>query len=100
MSSRAHPAFAIIFALVVAPIGAAVVVAALLLFGVEPRLVFAVGHATKSFLHARGVHAPNAVGVVVTVAAWWFLIIALGFTLASTSRATCRLTNVVLSTPG
>jgi hypothetical protein len=37
----AHPAFFVIFIVIVAPIGAAVVVAALLLFGVQPRFVFA-----------------------------------------------------------
>lgn len=78
MIRRAHPAFFAIFVLIVAPIGAAVVVAALLLFGVQPRLVFSPGWAVKSFLQACGIHAPNAVGVVSTVALWWLLFVALG----------------------
>jgi hypothetical protein len=78
MDSRAHPAFAALFVLVVAPLGAAVVIAALLLFGVEPRLVFAPGHAVRAFLAARGVHAPNTVGVLTTVAVFWAIITLLG----------------------
>lgn len=78
MIRRAHPAFFVIFLVIVAPIGAAVVVAVLLLFGVQPRLVFAPGWAVKSFLEARGIRAPNAVGVASTVALWWLLIAALG----------------------
>ena len=74
----AHPAFFVIFIVIVAPIGAAVVVAALLLFGVQPRIVFAPGWAVKSFLEVCGIHAPNAVGVASTVALWWLLFAALG----------------------
>jgi hypothetical protein len=78
MVSRAHPAFFAIFVTLVAPVGAAVVVAVLLLFGVPPRLVFAPGWAVKSFLQARGVHAPNAVGVAATVGLWWLIFVAVG----------------------
>jgi hypothetical protein len=78
MESRAHPAFAVLFVLVVAPLGAAVVIAALLLFGVEPALVFAPGHAMRGFLTARGIHAPNAIGVLTTVAVFWAIITLLG----------------------
>ena len=60
MVSRARPAFFAIFVVLVAPVGAAVIVAALLLFGVPPRLVFAPGWAVKGFLEARGAHPPNA----------------------------------------
>ena len=62
-----------VFLLVVAPIGAVVIVCALLLFGVKPAAVFAAGWAVKSFLHA-----PNAVGVASTVLFWWLLLAALG----------------------
>ncbi|HUO85725.1 MAG TPA: hypothetical protein VM534_11480 [Thermoanaerobaculia bacterium] len=79
MTSRDRPVFTVIFITVVAPTGAAVLIAVLLLFGVEPRLVFAPGHAVKSLLQTFGVSAPNAVGVVTTVAAWWVLILVLGF---------------------
>ena len=50
----------------------------LLLFGVQPRIVFAPGWAVKSFLEVCGIHAPNAVGVASTVALWWLLFAALG----------------------
>jgi hypothetical protein len=61
--------------LVVAPIGAAVVISVLLLFGVTPHLVFLPGFAVRTKLAALGFHAPNAVGVLVTVAAWWAVIV-------------------------
>ena len=75
---RAHPAYLWIFLLVVAPVGAAVVVAALLLFGVTAHTVFRPGFALLGFLRAHGVHAPNAVGVLTTVGAWWAGIVAVG----------------------
>ena len=78
MVSRAHPAFFAIFVVLLAPVGAVVIVSALLLFGVAPHLVFAPGWALKSFLQAHGVHAPNAVGVASTVGLWWFVIVAIG----------------------
>ena len=78
MKSRAHPAFAVLFVLVVAPIGVAVLLTALLVFGVEPRLVFAPGHALRAFLAGRGIHAPNAVGVLTTAAVWWLIVVAAG----------------------
>lgn len=68
-----------IFLLVLAPIGAAVVVAVLLLFGVQPHLVFAPGFAVRSFLANRGIHAPNAVGVLTTVGLWWLLFAVAGY---------------------
>jgi hypothetical protein len=70
--------FAWIFALVVAPVGAAVLVGALLLFGLQPHSVFAPGHAVLAFLRGRGIHAPNAVGVLTTVGLWWVVIVAAG----------------------
>ncbi len=66
-----------IYVFVLAPIGAAVAVAAMLLFGVKPHTVFAVGFAIKSMF---GPHAPNAVGVVGTVAIWWAAIVIVGLT--------------------
>jgi hypothetical protein len=79
MTDRPRPLFLWIFILVLAPIAAAVVVAALLLFGVGPHLVFAPGQAIQSLLHAGGFHAPNSVGVVTTVGLWWAIIVAIGF---------------------
>ncbi len=80
MSPRDRPIYRAIFILVLAPIGAAVIVAVLLLFGVEPHRVFAFGFAVKSLLNRMGVlHVPNAVGVLSTVALWWAAIVAIGF---------------------
>ena len=61
--------------LVIAPIGAAVLISVLLLFGVTPHLVFLPGFAVRSKLAALGFHAPNAVGVLVTLVAWWLVIV-------------------------
>ena len=63
----------ILFLFVLAPIGAAVWVAMLLLLGVKPHYVFAPGFFVKSLLHA-----PNAAGVIVTVGIWWAIFAALG----------------------
>jgi hypothetical protein len=61
--------------LVVAPIGAAVIISVLLLFGVTPHLVFLPGFAVRSKLAALGMHAPNAVGVLITLVAWWVIVV-------------------------
>jgi hypothetical protein len=76
-----------IFLFVLAPIGAAVVVGVLLLFGVAPQLVFAPGRAVMSLLAAPGMHVPKAVGVVSTVGMWWLLIVAAGVAWDRRSRA-------------
>jgi hypothetical protein len=60
---------------VIAPIGAAVVISVLLLFGVTSHLVFLPGFAVRAKLAALGVHTPNAVGVVVTLIAWWVIFV-------------------------
>ncbi len=67
-----------IFLLVLAPIGAAVIVAVLLLFGVPPHSVFAPGWAVKSGLEACGLHVANRIAVASTVAFYWALIAAVG----------------------
>ena len=64
-----------IFVFVLAPIGAVVAVCAMLLFGVKPHAVFAIGFAVRSLF---GAHAPNAIGVVSTVAVWWAAIVIVG----------------------
>jgi hypothetical protein len=74
------PVFLWIFLLILAPIGAAVMVGALLLFGVTPRVVFAPGFAVKSFLELCGLHVANRVGVASTVALWWAVFVAIGLT--------------------
>jgi hypothetical protein len=61
--------------LVVAPVGAAVIISVLLLFGVTPHLVFLPGFAVRAKLAALGIHAPNAVGVLVTLVVWWAIIV-------------------------
>lgn len=78
MVSRDRPIYRVIFLFVLAPVGAAVTVAALLLFGVKPRVVFFVGFAVRSWLNELGVHAPNSVGVLSTVFLWWAVIVVLG----------------------
>jgi hypothetical protein len=73
MVARDRAIYRAVFLFVLAPIGAAVIVGALLLLGVDPRRVFYIGFAVKSWLHA-----PNAVGVLTTVFFWWVVIVALG----------------------
>ena len=76
--SRADTAFFAIFLVVLAPIGATVLVAALLLLGVEPRIVFAPGRAIRSLLELCGFHVANRVAVAGTVASCWAVFAALG----------------------
>lgn len=78
MVDRDRPVYRVIFLVVVAPIGAAVTVSALLLFGVAPPVVFFFGLAVKSWLRALGIEAPNAVGVLSTMFFWWVVIVAIG----------------------
>jgi len=61
--------------LVVAPIGAAVVISVLLLFGATPHTVFLPGFVVRSKLATLGIHAPNAVGVLVTLVTWWAVLV-------------------------
>lgn len=60
MAAPDRPIYRAIFLVVLAPIGSAVLVGALLLFGVEPRLVFFAGHLARAGLKALGFQAPNA----------------------------------------
>ena len=76
----------IVALLLVAPIGAAVIIAALLLFGVNPHLVFLPGFFVKVRLEALGFHAPNAVGVLTTVVVWWAIIVSVWLTLRRVLR--------------
>jgi len=75
MVARSSRVLTLLALFVVAPIGAAVVISVLLLFGVTPHLVFLPGFAVRSKLAALGFHAPNAVGVLVTLVAWWAIIV-------------------------
>lgn len=78
---REHPLFLWIFLLIVAPIGAVVIVCALLLFGVPAHTIFTPGRVVQEFLHA-----PRGVAVLVTVALWWAIIAALGLAWESRRR--------------
>lgn len=73
--------------MVVAPIGAAVVISALLLFGVDPHLVFLPGFFVMSRLQALGFHAANPVGVVSTFVLWWAIIVSVWLALRRLLRA-------------
>ena len=75
MALGSRPVLTVVALLVVAPVGAAVVIAVLLLFGVSPHLVFLPGHFVMSRLEAAGFHAAKPVGVLSTVAFWWVLIV-------------------------
>ncbi|MEA2236180.1 MAG: hypothetical protein QOC81_904 [Thermoanaerobaculia bacterium] len=78
MTPRDRPVYKLVFLFILAPIGAAVTVSALLLFGVEAHSVFYAGFAFKSWLKTLGIAAPNAVGVLATVFIWWIVIVAIG----------------------
>ena len=85
MATRSRMLFAL-FVVVLAPIGAVVIVSVLLLFGVHPRVVFAPGWTALSALRSAGLHAPNAVGVITTVGLWWLLFVIVGVAWESRSR--------------
>ncbi len=76
--ARSHPAFLAIFVLVLAPVGAFVVITTMLAIGVRPQTVFAPGWAVLAMFKALGFHAPNAVGVISTVAFWWAVFVIIG----------------------
>lgn len=78
MPAREHPYYRAVFLLLLAPVGAVVTIGTLLLLGATPHLVFLPGHLAKSLLSTLGIKAPNAVGVVITVLAWWIVIAAIG----------------------
>ncbi|HEV7429454.1 MAG TPA: hypothetical protein VGQ46_24125 [Thermoanaerobaculia bacterium] len=75
MAARSSRVLTAIALLLVAPVGSAVLISALLLFGVKPRLVFLPGFAVRSKLADLGFHAPNAIGVLVTLIVWWSIIV-------------------------
>lgn len=52
------------------------VMATLLLVGVEPRLVFAPGFTVRAWCQALGFHASNRVGVLSTGLFYWAVIVA------------------------
>ncbi len=75
MAIASRTALTAVALLVVAPVGAAVIIAALLLFGVDAHLVFLPGHFVIGRLQAIGFHPANRVGVLTTVALWWAIIV-------------------------
>jgi hypothetical protein len=76
--ARARSVYRFILLLVLAPVGAAVTMGALLLFRVDPQAVFLVGFAVKSGLNRVGLPAPNSVGVLSTLVGWWLMIVVVG----------------------
>jgi hypothetical protein len=75
MATSSPALLRVVALLIVAPIGAAVIISALLLFGVEPHLVFLPGFFVKAKLEAFGFHVAKPVGVLVTVFFWWAIIV-------------------------
>lgn len=75
MAGGVRPWLALVALLVVAPIGAVVIISALLLLGVDPHAVFLPGFFVKSRLDALGLHAPNRVAVLSTAFGWWVIIV-------------------------
>jgi len=78
----------IVALLIVAPIAAAVIISALLLFGAEPHLVFLPGLFVKARLEAFGFHVPKQVGVLVTEFFWWLIVVSLWLGLRRLLRRT------------
>lgn len=81
-SHRSNRLWLAIFVFVVAPLGAAVLISVLLLFGVAPPLVFTPGRAFVAGFARAGIHLPRPFGVLVTVASFWIVIVALGLLLS------------------
>jgi len=77
MAARSPAVLGVLALLIVAPIGAAVVIGALLLFGAEPHLVFLPGLFVKARLETFGFHVPKPVGVLVTEFFWWMIVVVL-----------------------
>ena len=75
MAAGSRVVLSAIAVVLVAPVGAAVLISALLLFGVQPHLVFLPGFVVKSRLEAFGFHVANRVAVVSTVVFWWAIIV-------------------------
>ncbi len=88
MVTRARVALALVALFVVAPLGAAVVMSALLLLGVEPHTVFLPGFVVKSGLEALGLHVHNRVAVLSTAVVWWLIIVSMWLVLRRFLRRT------------
>ena len=86
MAAGSPAVLRVVALLIVAPIGAAVIVAALLLFGVDAHLVFLPGFFIKSKLEILGFHAANRVGVVITLVLWWAIIVSVWLALRKLLR--------------
>jgi hypothetical protein len=78
MALRPGRLYLLLFLFILAPIGAVVVISALLLFGVTPHLVFAPGFGIKALLEACGLHVPNRIAVAGTGFCWWAVIAGAG----------------------
>jgi hypothetical protein len=75
MDTGTRPVLGLITLLVLLPLLAVVIICSLLLFGVEPHLVFLPGHFLLARLQAVGVRAPKVVGLLTTVVVWWGLLV-------------------------
>jgi hypothetical protein len=73
-----HPIVLWIFLFVVAPIGAVVLMSALLLFGVSPHFVFAPGRMLMALLEMCGLHVAVRVAVAGTAVFYWMVIAVVG----------------------
>lgn len=84
---RANRVYLGVFLFVLAPIGAVVLITALLLLGVAPQVVFAPGNAIKSLLQACGLHPANRVAVAGTGFVFWAVLAAAGLAWERRRRA-------------
>lgn len=73
---RPQKLLGVIALFVIAPVLTALLLTTLLLAGVSAHWVFLPGNALKSAAANSGWRLPNAVGVLVTAAVWWALIVA------------------------
>ena len=65
---------------------AIMLIATLLLVGVEPHLVFTPGFAVRALCEKLGYHAPNRVGVLATGVVYWGAIMLVWLTVAKVVR--------------
>ena len=75
MRTGPRPVLRLVALFVLAPLLAVVLILVLLLFHVDPHLVFLPGHLLRHGLLRVGIHAPNAMGVLTTVAVWWGIVV-------------------------
>lgn len=77
MVAGGRPALGLVALLLLAPLLAAVIISVLLLFGVEPHLVFLPGFFLKARIEALGFHLPNPVTVMATAVVYWAVVVSI-----------------------